>query len=98
MSAKTKTDLLRERNFAMGGLPETIRVPPLGQCREEVVKPLENATVDDIAFAILAMDAEFDAFSNRIYALRKLHTLARQNGALGSDRVVDAIPVSKETR
>ncbi len=96
MTAVTTIDSLRRRHYALEALPETVRVPALGERRHEEVKPTEDATVDDIAFAILALDAECDAVYSRLGALRKLHTLARLNGARGADRVVDAIPAAKE--
>ncbi|TAN63325.1 MAG: hypothetical protein EPN20_09945 [Magnetospirillum sp.] len=96
MSAETTIESLRRRHYSLESLPDAIRIPALGLRRDEEVKPTEDATVDDIAFAILVLDAECDAAYSRLGALRKLHTLARQKGALGSDRVVDAIPVRKE--
>ena len=49
------------------------------------------ATLDDIAFALLSAEAEFNAVGDRLHALRKLYNLARQAGALGADRVVEAV-------
>jgi hypothetical protein len=40
-------------------LPETIRIPALdGNRPDEVVRRLEDATIDDVAFAIQGMESE----------------------------------------
>ena len=81
---------LRKRHFALDALPDTIVIPVLGGVRrEQVVKPLEDATLDDIAFAVLGVEAEFNAIGDRLHALRKLYGLARQAGARGAERALD---------
>ena len=83
---------LRKRHFALDALPDTIAIPVLeARQREASVKTIEDVTLDDIAFAIRGIEAEFNAVGDRLHALRKLYTLARQAGALGADRAVDAI-------
>lgn len=52
--------------------------------------PVEAASVDDIAIAIVAANAELSAAIERSAALEKLHRLAGEAGALGTDRAVDA--------
>jgi RNase adaptor protein for sRNA GlmZ degradation len=98
MNTDSKIDTLRKRHIGLESLPDTIRVPALGPRREEVVKRIEDATVDDVAFAILALDVESDAVFSRLSALRRLHTLARKNGALGVDLIAGAVPMTKEGR
>ena len=51
---------------------------------------VEAASVDDIAIAIVAANAELSAAIQRSSALEKLHRLAREAGAVGTDRAVDA--------
>ena len=51
---------------------------------------VETASVDDIAIAIVAANAELSAAIQRSSALEKLHRLAREAGAVGTDRAVDA--------
>ena len=51
MTAKTKVERLRETGSGFADLPDNIRIPPLGNCRAEVTKPIETASIDDIAFA-----------------------------------------------
>lgn len=52
--------------------------------------PVEAASVDDIAIAIVAANAELSAAIQRSSALEKLHRLAREAGAVGTDCAVDA--------
>jgi hypothetical protein len=83
---------LRTRHFALDTLPDTIVIPALGpRRREAAVKAIEDATLDDIAFAVRGIEAEFNAVGDRLHALRKLYGLARKTGALGADLAVDAI-------
>ena len=82
---------LRQRHSALQSLPDTITVPSLGARRPvAVVRSIEQATLDDIAFAMRGVEAEFNAVGDRLAALRKLYGLARQAGALGADRTLDA--------
>jgi hypothetical protein len=78
-----------------GGLPDSIRIPALGNNQNEVIKPTELATLDDIAFAILGLDAEVEALNNRHYALRRLYRLARAKGAIGDQNAVDVVSSDK---
>ncbi len=59
--AKTKLDCLREDNCFLADIPDTIRIPALGQCQDEVSKPIETASIDDIAFAQLALQTRASA-------------------------------------
>ena len=88
----TLLDLLRkQRGMYMQDLPETIRIPALdGNRADEVVRPLEDATVDDLAFAIQGMEAESRVHHYRLQGLRDLHDLARKRGALGVTTVAAA--------
>lgn len=51
---------------------------------------IEVASIDDIAFAIVAANAEVSAAIQRSSALERLHRLAREAGSVGTDRAVDA--------
>ena len=81
----TLLDLLREQpEMYLRDLPETIRIPALdGNRADQVVRPLEDATVDDLAFAIQGMEAESRAHHGLLQGLRDLYDLARKRGALG---------------
>lgn len=93
-STKTLSDL-RKRHFSLAALPDTILVPALGD-HEPTVKSIEEATVDDIALAMRGAEAEFNTVAERLYALSKLHDLAREAGALGADRALDAVAARGE--
>jgi len=92
---KTKLERLREDNCFLADLPETIRIPPLGQRQDEVSKPIETASIDDIAFAQLALQSKASALYGEIDALRRIYDMARKNGALGADNALDAIQDTK---
>jgi len=92
MTNPTTLTAIRKGHPALDAVPDTIVIPALGSVRrDQVVKPIEDATLDDIAFAIRGVDAEFNAVADRLYALRKLYGVARQAGALGADRAVESV-------
>jgi len=92
MTSSAALTEMRKRHYALQMLPDTVVIPVLGEIRrEQVVKPIEDATLDDIAFAVLNIEAEFGAVGDRLHALRKLYGLARQAGARGSERAFDAV-------
>jgi hypothetical protein len=87
-------------HYSLRTLPDAITIPAAGAQRETIVKAIEDATLDEVAFALLAMEMEFNAVGDRMHALRKLYSLARQAGALGSERaaqvVVSALPIASD--
>lgn len=52
-----------------------------------VEKPLLDATLDEVAFAIQTLGAEGSAITRRRHALDSLYLLARDRGCLGADTV-----------
>jgi hypothetical protein len=83
---------LRKRHHALEALPDTIVVPALGARRPEAaVKAIEDATLDEIAFALRTLEAEFNAVGDRLHAPRRLYVLAREVGALGCERPIDLL-------
>lgn len=80
---------LRCASYSLEDLPDTIRAPWRGNEENEPL-PIEAATVDDIAFAVVAANADVSAAIRRSSALEKLHRLAREAGAAGTDLAVDA--------
>ena len=52
-----------------------------------VEKPLLDATLDEVAFAIQTLNAESSAIHRRRSALDALYTLARDHGSVGADSV-----------
>ncbi|TCT10520.1 hypothetical protein EDC22_10517 [Tepidamorphus gemmatus] len=92
MSDFTRMAALRKRHYGLEAIPDTIVVPALGARRPEAaVKRIEDATLDDIAFALRGIEAEFNAVGDRLHALRRLYVLAREAGALGCERPIDLL-------
>jgi len=91
MTAKTKLDRLRADNCFLADIPDSIRIPALGDRQREVIKPIETASIDDIAFAQLALQAKSSALYAEMDALRRIYDMARKNGAVGADNALDAI-------
>ncbi len=91
MSTKSKLAALREHHYVLASLPDTVCVPALGDRRDETIKPVESATVDELAFALLRLNERASALYREIVALRTIHEEARQAGALGADLAVDAV-------
>ena len=85
--------LRRDGHFS--SLPESIRIPCVGNRQSEIIKPIELATLDDIAFAVIGVEAEVDALNSRFYALRRLYGAARTRGAIGSQNAVDVVANNK---
>lgn len=94
--SKDKLTALRERNYTLAGLPDLVRVPTFPGGRGETTRPIETVTLDDIAFALIALQEKASAIYREADALRTVYELARRNGALGSDPALCAIPVEKE--
>lgn len=85
---KTLIDTLRKKSLSLSDLPATIRVPGHGGEPTIDGRRLEDASVDDIAFAIQGLESEASRILGQLNALRKLHDLARSQGALGTDKVI----------
>lgn len=88
----TLLELLRKQpEMYLRDLPETILIPALdGNRPDETVLRLEDATVDDIAFAIQGLESEARVIHRRLSSLRDLYEMARRRGALGMTTVADA--------
>ena len=88
----TLLELLRKKpEMYLRDLPETIRIPALdGNRPDEVVRRLEDATIDDVAFAIQGLESETRVIHRRLSGLRDLYEMARKRGALGMTTVADA--------
>jgi hypothetical protein len=84
---KTLIESLRKKSFSLSDLPETIRVPGHGGRPTIDGLRLEDASVDDIAFAIRGMSDQTSLLLSQESALRRLHDLARNRGAIGTDTV-----------
>ncbi|WP_297505444.1 hypothetical protein [Ferrovum sp.] len=58
---------------------------------------IEDATLNQITFAVIAMEDEVRPIRIRMNALRELYDLARKRGALGAHRIGDTF-ANKEDR
>lgn len=79
---------LRKAHYALEDLPDTIRFPQHPARESEDPLPLVDATVDDIAFAIVAAEDESSAAYRRATALKRMYQMAREAGAAGVDPAV----------
>lgn len=83
--------LLKQPEMYLRDLPDSIRIPALdGNRADEVLRPLGDATLDDLAFAIQGLEAEMRLHHRRLQGLRELYDLARKRGALGATTVAVA--------
>ena len=82
---------LRKAHYALEDLPETIAFPqrPGDEPREPL--PVDEATVDEIAFAIVEAERESSEAHRRAAALQRLYRLAREAGCIGADRAARAV-------
>lgn len=73
----------------LAAVPDTLTVPEIGD-RPTRSLSIERATVDDVALALVALNAQHAALYRLSTALKEVHDLARQQGALGEDNAVAA--------
>jgi hypothetical protein len=78
------------QSYGMASLPDSIKTDAIGEYGHPISKPIGQATIDDIAFAIQSLSTESTALFRRLDALRQLHDRARRAGGLGSERAVEA--------
>lgn len=95
MTKLSKIEKLRKNGYSFGSLPDTVRIPAIGKISQEIVKPTEEATLDDLAFAVLALQEQSSALYRLTDSLRTLYDEARKNGAVGADIAVDLIHEEK---
>jgi len=93
---KSPLEKLR-RSHWLASLPDTIAVPPLAE-RPAHTRPLDRASVDDIAFALVALEEERRSLGQTIMALEDVVRMARRQGARGSDNAVAAAARDLEAR
>ena len=70
-------------------VPDNISVPAIGSEQASVI-PTEKATLDEVAFAELAISREASALSRVSSSLSEVVKLARKQGARGVDNAVAA--------
>jgi hypothetical protein len=84
---KVFIESLRKKSVSLSELPATVRVPGHGGKPTIDGLQVEEASVDDLAFAIQGLESELSRIGGQLHALRKLHDLARNRGAIGTDKV-----------
>ncbi len=95
MTSSAKLAAIRSRHFGLEALPETLLVPGRGAAGENAEMSIDGARLDDLAFAIRAIEGDYNAIADKLFALRRLYSLARQAGALGVDDVLDAVATAR---
>ena len=88
---------IRKASYALDDLPETIAFPQRAEDETREPLPVVEATVDEIAFAIVEAERESTAAYRRAAALQRLYKLAREAGCIGTDRAAVAV-LKKEGR
>jgi hypothetical protein len=86
---KNIIESLRKKSLSLSDLPDTIRVPGHGGNPTIDGLNLGAASIDDLAFAIQGLEDELSVICRQLNALRKLHDVARNRGALGTDKVAE---------
>lgn len=86
---KNLIESLRKKTLSLSDLPETIRVPGHAGQTDIDRLPLDQASVDDLAFAVQGLEARSSEIACQLHSLRRLHDLARARGALGTDKVIE---------
>ena len=84
---KTFIESLRKKSISLSDLPDTIRVPGHGGRPTIDGLRLEDASVDDLAFAIRGISDQTSQLLQQESSLRRLHDLARSRGAVGTDTI-----------
>jgi hypothetical protein len=88
---KSVVQKLRERpDWYVRELPEEIFVPALGGHRsDDMTIALEDATLDDLAFAIVGIEAKVTESRRGLTGLRELYEQARKRGAKGTNTMAE---------
>lgn len=97
MFAPSKLSTLRKSHYGLGGLPASICVLAPDRLASSV-RPIDKATLDDVAFAIIEAEQAYNAAGDRLFSLRKLYALAREAGGVGSGCAVDAAAKARSER
>jgi len=85
---------LRKKSW-LSDIPDSIDIPAIGG-RPATTKPIEEASLDDLAFAIRALSKQSSAIYRKTNALQQIYDLARNEGALGNMLAVPAAARAEE--
>ncbi|QOF73631.1 hypothetical protein IG197_11525 [Aminobacter sp. SR38] len=97
MFSTNKLTALRKSHYPLQYLPGTIFVLAADRLASSV-RPIDKATLDEVAFAIIKAEQAYNAAGDRVFALRKLYNLAREAGGVGAACAVDAAAKAKGIR
>lgn len=97
MFCASKLSALRKSHYALRDLPASICALAPDRLASSV-RPIETASLDEVAFAILKAEQAYNAAGDRLFALRRLYNLAREGGGIGSGCAVDAAARVKAER
>jgi len=78
---------LRQKSMLLADLPDSVCVPGHGGHPAVGALPLEEATVEDLDFALQALDNKITAARQQALALKRLRDHARIRGAVDTDTV-----------
>lgn len=81
----------------LSATPDTIAVPAIGSRSARSVA-IERASIDDIAFALIPLNKERSTLTQATMALEEIISMARKQGAAGSDIAVTAAVRELEAR
>lgn len=81
----------------LSAIPDTVAVPAIGSRSARSVL-IERASIDDIAFALVSLNRERSALTQGIVALEEIISMARKQGAAGTDIAVSAAARELEAR
>jgi len=82
-------DQLRRASVLFAGEHLPIEIRYQDRYGNLVIKPLLEATVDELVFAAQLLNAERSILSRRVSALEDVHAYARRRCYLGADRIGD---------
>ena len=84
---KSLIETLRKKSISLTDLPEAISVPGHAGRPDIDGMKLVDASVDDLAFAIRGISDQTSLLFSQESALRRIYDLARNRGAIGTDKV-----------
>lgn len=79
---------LRQKSW-LETIPDTIEVPAIGNQAARTV-PIERATIDEIEFALVALNRQQTDLYRLIGAMGDVMKMARRQGARGIDTAISA--------
>lgn len=79
---------LRQKSW-LEAIPDTIEVPAIGSQAARTI-PIERATIDEIEFALVALNRQQTDLYRLIAAMGDVVKMARKQGAAGGDTAIPA--------